>query len=111
MDESRTKEKHMTQEEQYQLRRSIVRDCPAERANCIKGYTPVGKTPVLEVEARRLKLNTLSAVSNRGLLHFTITKESVNADILIDFMKQLTKDTGRKVLMIPGNLKVHRAKR
>lgn len=79
-------------------------------ANYIKGYAPVGKTPVLEVEARRLKLNMLSAVSNRGLLRFTITKKSVNADILIDFMKRLTKDTGRKVLMILDNLKVHHAK-
>ena len=72
-------------------------------ANYIKGYAPVGKTPVLEVEAKRLKLNMLSAVSNRGLLRFTITKESVNADILIDFMKRLIKDTGRKVLMILVN--------
>jgi hypothetical protein len=33
-----------------------------------------------------MKLNLLSAVSNRGKLRFTITKESVNADILIEFM-------------------------
>ena len=49
----------------------------------------------------------LSAVTNRGLLCFTITKESVNADILIDCMKRLTKDIGRKVLMIFDKLKVH----
>ena len=80
-------------------------------ASYIKGTAPVGKTPVLEVEAKRLKLNMLSAVSNRGLLCFTITKESVNADILIDFMKRLTKDTGRKVLMILSGMKVHYAKK
>ena len=80
-------------------------------ANYIKGYAPVGKTPILKVEAKRLKLNMLSAVSNRGKLRFTITKESVNADILIDFMKRLIKDTGRKVLMILDNLRVHHAKK
>ena len=80
-------------------------------ANYIKGYAPVGKTPILEVEAKRLKLNMLSAVSNRGKLRFTITKESVNADILIDFMKRLIKDTGRKVLLILDNLRVHHAKK
>lgn len=80
-------------------------------ANYIKGYAPVGKTPVLEVEAKRLKLNMLSAVSNKGLLRFTITKESVNAEILIDFMKRLVKDTGRKVLLIVDNLRVHHAKK
>ena len=80
-------------------------------ANYIKGYAPIGKTPVLEVEAKKLKLNMLSAISNKGLLRFTITKESVNADILIDFMKRLIKDTGRKVLLILDNLRVHHAKK
>ena len=72
---------------------------------------PIGKTPVLKVEAKKLKLNMLSAISNKGKLRFTITKESVNADILIDFMKRLIKDTGRKVLLILDNLRVHHAKK
>ena len=80
-------------------------------ANYIKGYAPIGKTPVLKVEAKKLKLNMLSAISNKGKLRFTITKESVNADILIDFMKRLIKDTGRKVLLILDNLRVHHAKK
>jgi hypothetical protein len=41
----------------------------------------------------------------------TITKESVNADVLIDFMKRLIKDTGRKVLLILDNLRVHHTKK
>jgi transposase len=76
-------------------------------ANYIKGYAPIGKTPILTVESKKLKLNMLSAVSNRGLLRFTITKESVNADILIDFMRRLIGDSGRKVLLILDNLRVH----
>ena len=80
-------------------------------ANYIKGYAPIGKTPVLEIEAMKLKLNMLSAISNQGKLRFTITKESVNADILIDFMKRLVKDTGRKVLLILDNLRVHHSKK
>ena len=80
-------------------------------ANYIKGYAPIGKTPVLEIEAKKLKLNMLSAISNQGKLRFTITKESVNADILIDFMKRLVKDTGRKVLLILDNLRVHHSKK
>lgn len=63
------------------------------------------------MEAKKLKLNMLSAISNKGKLRFTITKESVNADILIDFMKRLIKDTGRKVLLILDNLRVHHAKK
>ena len=80
-------------------------------ANYIKGYAPIGKTPVLEIEAKKLKLNMLSAISNKGKLRFTITKESVNTDILIDFTKRLTKDTNRKVLLILDNLRVHHSKK
>jgi transposase len=80
-------------------------------ANYARGYSPKGKTPVLEVESKKIKLNLLSAISNQGKLRFTITKESINADILIDFMKRLVKDTGRKVLLILDNLRVHHAKK
>ena len=80
-------------------------------SNSTRGYSPIGKTPVLEVEAQKLKLNMLSAVSNQGKLRFTISKESVNADKLIDFMKRLVKDAGRKVFLILDNLRVHHAKK
>lgn len=79
--------------------------------NYIKGYAPIGKTPVLRVEGKRLKLNMLSAISNKGKLRFTITEESVNTDILIDFMKRLVKDTGRKVFLVLDNLRVHHSKK
>lgn len=80
-------------------------------ANYARGYAPKGHTPILEVESRKMKLNLLSAISNRGKLRFTITREAVNADILIDFMKRLVLDTGRKVLLILDNLRVHHAKK
>jgi transposase len=80
-------------------------------ANYMKGYAPIGKTPVIEIETRKMKLNMLSAVSNKGKLRFTITKESVNVDILIDFMRRLVKDSDRKVLLILDNLRVHHAKK
>ena len=80
-------------------------------ANYARGYAPKGQTPVLEVESRKMKLNLLSAISNRGKLRFTITKASINADILIDFMKRLVRDSKRKVLLILDNLRVHHAKK
>ena len=80
-------------------------------ANYAKGYAPKGQTPLLEVESKKMKLNLLSAISNRGKLRFTITKESVNADILISFMGRLIKDTVRKVLLILDNLRVHHSKK
>ena len=80
-------------------------------ANYARGYAPKGHTPVVEVESKKMKLNLLSAVSNRGKLRFTITKEPVNADILIDFIKRLIKDARHKVLLILDNLRVHHAKK
>jgi transposase len=79
-------------------------------SNYAKGYAPVGQTPTIEVQARKMKLNMLSAVSNRGKLRFTIIDKSVDAAILIDFMKRLVKDSDRKVLLILDNLRVHHAK-
>ena len=78
-------------------------------ANYVKGYAPIGQTPVVEVESVKMKLNLLSAVSNQGKLRFTILKKSINADSLIDFMRKLIKDSGRKIFLILDNLKVHHA--
>ena len=80
-------------------------------ANYVKGYAPIGNAPVLEMESRKMKLNMLSAISNRGKLRFTITEASVNSDILIDFMGRLAKDSDRKVLLILDNLRVHHSKK
>jgi len=80
-------------------------------SNYVKGYSPIGHTPVLEVQPRNMKLNMLSAISNKGKLRFTITKESVNSDILIDFMRRLAKDSARKVFLILDNLRVHHSKK
>lgn len=80
-------------------------------ANYAKGYAPIGKTPVLEVDSVKMKINLLSAISNQGKLRFTITREAVNTDILIDFMKQLVKDAKCKVFFILDNLRAHHAKK
>jgi transposase len=80
-------------------------------ANYAKGYAPVGRTPVLEMESKKMKLNMLSAISNKGKLRFTISKESVDADILIGFMRRLVADSDRKVLLILDNLRVHHSRK
>jgi transposase len=80
-------------------------------ANYVKGYAPIGQTPVLEVDTVKMKINLLSAISNQGKLRFTITREAVNADILIDFMRRLVKDAKCKVFFIVDNLRAHHAKK
>lgn len=80
-------------------------------ANTLKGYAPIGQTPVVKTEAKHIKINMLSAISNRGKLRFVLYKENMNSDKLIDFMRRLVHDTRRKVFLILDNLRVHHSKK
>jgi transposase len=80
-------------------------------ANYAKGYAPIGQTPVLCVESAKMKINMLSAVSNRGKLRFTLYRDNMNADKLIDFMGRLVRDTVKKVFLVLDNLRVHHSKK
>lgn len=80
-------------------------------ANYAKGYAPIGKTPVVTVEAKKMKVNMLSAISKRGKLRFVLYKDNMNADKLIDFMRRLVKDTEKKVFLVLDNLRVHHSKK
>jgi len=80
-------------------------------ANYAKGYAPIGQTPIVQVESQKMKINMLSAISNRGKLRFILYKDNMNSDKLIDFMRRLVRDTDRKVFLILDNLRVHHSKR
>jgi transposase len=81
------------------------------QATCLRGYAPIGKTPVVMTEAKRIKINMLSAISNRGKLRFMLYKDNMNADKLIDFMRRLVHDSKKKVFLILDNLRVHHSKK
>ncbi|MBB3189212.1 transposase [Halomonas cerina] len=76
----------------------------------VRGYSPQGVTPVLCLNAKRAAVNLISAVTNQGKARFRFFEGTMNAQILIDFMKRLVRDTQRKVFLILDNLKVHHAK-
>lgn len=78
---------------------------------CLRGYAPIGHTPVVRVEAKRMKINMLSAISSRGKLRFVLYRDNMTADKLIDFMTRLVRDIKHKVFLILDNLRVHHAKR
>ena len=80
-------------------------------ANYAKGYAPIGCTPIVQVESKKIKINMLSAISARGKLRFLLYKDNMNAGKLIDFMRRLVKDTDRKVFLILDNLRVHHSKK
>jgi transposase len=74
-----------------------------------RSYAPKGRTPVVARTAKRITRSMISAVSNRGLMRFMLYEGGLNADGFIAFLRRLTKDAGRKVVLIVDNLKVHKA--
>ena len=81
------------------------------QATCLRGYAPKGRTPVVRTESRHIRINMLSAISNRGKLRFVLYRDNMNADKLIDFMRRLVHDSKRKVYLVLDNLRVHHAKK
>ena len=76
-------------------------------ANVEKGYSPKGKTPVVRQTAKRERVNMISSITNQGQVRFMFYRDNMNSTRLIEFMRRLTKDAGRKVFLILDNLKVH----
>jgi hypothetical protein len=80
------------------------------QGNLVRGYAPAGKAPELRPNARKEHVSMISAISNRGKLRFMLYDDSMNGKRLIEFMKRLVKDAGRKVMLILDNLRVHHCK-
>ncbi|MRD47437.1 IS630 family transposase [Caenimonas koreensis DSM 17982] len=82
------------------------------RSDDVRGrsYAPQGQTPVVRVNNKRHGLSVISTVTNKGVMRWKIFDGALNADILIDFMKRLVRDAGRKIYLILDNLKVHHSK-
>lgn len=72
-----------------------------------RGYAPCGKTPVINLNAKRHSINLISAITNQGTVRFMIYHDAMNSQTMIKFMKRLIKDAGRKVFLIVDNLRVH----
>jgi transposase len=83
----------------------VRNDCQHSR-----GYAPRGKTPIVEINAKRFSINMISALSNQGLLRFMMYEETMTARVLLRFLKRLIDDAGRKVFLVLDNLRVHHAK-
>lgn len=76
-----------------------------------RSYAPSGQTPVVRETAKRLKLNMISAVTNRGEVRFmTYTARMTQSKYLL-FLARLIESAGAKVYLIADNLSVHHGKR
>ncbi len=75
-----------------------------------RSYSPRGKTPAMLIPARRERINLISTVTNQGKVRFMTYESTMNANMLIKFLKRLIKDADRKVFLILDNLRVHHGK-
>ena len=80
----------------------------------VRGYAPVGHTPVLEHTVKRLPpvITIISALSNQGRVRFGFHDGAINAERFIGFMVHLVHlvhDTPSKVFLIVDRLPAHRA--
>jgi transposase len=75
-----------------------------------KGFAPKGKAPVVHLNAKKSRINMISAISNKGRVRFMLYKETMTSKVLIKFMSRLIRDSDRKVFLILDNLRVHHSK-
>ena len=57
-------------------------------SNCVKGYAPRGKTPVLPVASAHIGVNMISSVTNTGSLRYDFYRGKFSGDI-----RQITRMT------------------
>ena len=72
-----------------------------------RGFAPKGKTPVANNSSKRFSINMISSVTNQGKVRWMVYRDSFTGAVFIDFLRRLTRDAGRKVVLIVDNLRVH----
>ena len=76
-----------------------------------RSFAPAGKTPVARtIGGTRQKLSMIATVTNQGKTRWMIIDDAFDADKLIEFLRALIKDAGKKVFLILDNLRVHHSK-
>jgi len=79
-------------------------------ANHGRSFAPKGQTPEIRKTGKKLKVNMISAVSNRGEVRFMIYEGKMNQQLFIEFLKRLVKSSKKKTFLILDNLSVHHGK-
>jgi len=75
-----------------------------------RSWAPRGRTPMVRVNGKRLRINVMSAVTPRGALWFTVYTGRFTTGVFLAFLDRLARQAGRKVHLITDRHPVHRAK-
>ena len=79
-------------------------------SNMGRSYASKGSTPVIRKSGKKLRVNMISAVSNRGHVRFMIYSERMNQKLFMNFLKKVVISCKQKVFFITDNLPVHHGK-
>jgi len=80
-------------------------------ANNQKGYSKIGDTPVLKQSGPKIRVNMISAVTNRGhLLYMCYTAKMTQLKFIL-FLSKLVKANDEPIVVITDNLPVHHGKK
>ncbi|PJA87939.1 MAG: IS630 family transposase [Candidatus Moranbacteria bacterium CG_4_9_14_3_um_filter_40_7] len=79
--------------------------------NYQKTYAPKGNTPVARIPAKKQSFSLVSSVTNQGKMRYMVYKGGMNISLFLKFLKRLSRDTDKKILVILDNLKVHHGKK
>jgi transposase len=75
-----------------------------------KGFAPRGEPPVINLSAKKCRINMMSTITNTGKVRFMLYRENMTSAVLIRFMSRLIHDVKQKVILILDNLRVHHSK-
>jgi transposase len=75
-----------------------------------RSYAPRGERPTVHATAKRGSISMISAISNRGKVHWMVTDGSFDSEKFIEFLTKLIKDIPRKIFLIVDNLRAHHSK-
>ena len=74
-------------------------------------WAPVGETPVIKTSGQRIKVNCISAISNRGKLRFMLYDKNFNSNIFIEFLKRLLHNQSQPITLIVDGHSSHFTKK
>lgn len=74
-------------------------------------WSPVGETPVIKTSGQRIKVNCISAISNRGKLRFMLYEKDFNSSVFIEFLRRLLHKHPQPITLIVDGHKTHFTKK
>lgn len=76
----------------------------------VRTWAPRGSRPVLRYRMTREHLSVISAISRGGKLWVKVQKRSFNGKDVAGFLRQMLKETNRKLLVIWDGAPIHRSR-